>query len=221
MPNVLKALIVFSVWALLALTSHLLLSNYQSNFCSHIKHSKLAESKTNIGTEFYLVSTLNDTLSKFQSNNNVYKSKLDIDSISFINKLIESLKNDYRLRLKINLNSNFSTSTIGRDLITQIESKIKNETTESESLEFNYYNTINKNTIDFKLLEKNKQLIDSIEQSSTTKTFYLDIESGLIKETAELISYSELLRQYLQNYTDKSMAIIGHTSVMTVILIKT
>jgi len=161
MPNVLKALIVFSVWALLALTSHLLLSNYQSNFCSHIKHSKLAESKTNIGTEFYLVSTLNDTLSKFQpnnnnnNNNNAYKSKLlDIDSISFINKLIESLKNDYRLRLKINLNSNFSTSTIERDLITQIESKIKNETTESESLEFNYYNTINKNTIDFKLLKK-------------------------------------------------------------------
>ena len=79
-------------------------------------------------------------------------------------------------------------------------------------MEQKWNNKIPKNSIDFKLLQKNSQIIDSIEQLIKDKTLYLKFEKGKVIETEVLVSYSNLLNQYLQNYSDKSISITGHTN---------
>jgi outer membrane protein OmpA-like peptidoglycan-associated protein len=212
MPNFTKALLVFSSWAIIALISHFLLSKYQSGFCSHIEHKKSSSKVVNSGTQYYFITGLNDTISRYQTQQNIFKnqqfSQQNIDSITFINDLINKLQNNYRLRLEVSTNSNKNEA----NFISAIESKFKNASIDTELLKFETLENLNENIINFNLLEKNKQLIDSIELSITSKTLHLEFENNEVKESEELISYSKLLRQYLQYYNDKSISITGHTN---------
>ena len=103
MPNLAKAIIVFSCWAILALSSHFLLSKYQSDFCTQLEQIKPEQTVVIQGTHFYFLSNTKDTIASYQSQNNIFKNesqvKKDINSLSFVNELIDRLKNNYRLDL--------------------------------------------------------------------------------------------------------------------------
>ena len=113
--------------------------------------------------------------------------------------------------LQINYASSFNSVTNENNFISEVESKFKNESINPEIIKFSSGNN-SKNTIDFKLLEKSKQLIDSIEQSITSKTLYVEFENGVVKESKDLTSYSNLLNQFLKNYSEKIISITGHTN---------
>lgn len=228
MLNYFKAFSVFSLWTLIALTTHYYISNRIFNTCN----TNLVSQEITIlnkNTYFLVSDDSNTTIYKFPIGFTINKHKTNVSSIHKVPYLIDSIQhilaNDYSKVLIITgkyleneiyteLNKNIGLERaqfLKKELINngfnsskiKISSKISN-------FSFNK-NEVYNNGIEMKFSAIQQNKLDSLESSITTKTLYIEFKNDSLISNKELKDYSLLLKQYFRKHNGKKILITGHT----------
>jgi len=229
MLNYFKAITVFILWAVIALTSHYYISNKIFNTCNSMTSESPEVSTINKNTLFSITDKNNSLIYNFTEGFTINNKNNNVSSILKIPYLIDSIQHilaiDYSKELIV----------IGKYLETEIDDKldtnigfqraelVKNELVKqhidahkikisSEISNFSYNKEgIYSNGIEMKFNTLQQHILDSLELTITNRTLYIEFENGSLISNKEFKDYSLLLKQYFKKHTNKKALITGHT----------
>lgn len=228
MPGYFKAFSIFSIWAIIALTTHFYITH---QYIDNLHHQKkgIKDTSKNLNPIFSITDDNNNIICSFNGHFTIHNNSSLIShnlNLEQIRDSIEILVNsDYTKKLHIignynqeeinktaNVNLGLNRAKNVKQSLIDIgfnNSKIK---TSGNILDFTYnkYDTYLEG-IKMSLTDINQSLIDSIEQTITNKTLYIDFNNNELTPDNNLIDYTKNLNQYLKRYPDKKIQIIGHT----------
>jgi flagellar motor protein MotB len=219
MLNYFKALSVFLIWAIIALTIHYFIA---SRFLNEeiIKPSKKA------ATVYAVTNYKNDTLFSFDKAFEVQKNSskiLNINDFTFLFDSITSyLKNHYDNKLIItglySDKENVTKKNIGLLRAKEIAAYFQNSQIDAYQLKIysEFHDNLfksNNNTsgITLKINSISTKTSDSITKKISNKRIYVDFENNQLIENMPLEKYVKLLKQYLKKHPHKTIYITGHT----------
>jgi outer membrane protein OmpA-like peptidoglycan-associated protein len=225
MLNYLKAFLVFLIWAIIALTTHYFItSNFSANTNSKEKVS-IAKNVTNN----YVVTNFNkDTIFSYNKPFIIQKNTPEIininDFTTFFNTIKSYLKNHYKNQLLIKGlyseeekdSSNFKNLGILRANTIKVYLKklnINNYQLKTSSEIKNNLFEKKKNTsgVILKINKIENKTTDSIEQTISNKRIYVNFKDNTLITNKSIKNYTILLKQYIEEYPNKTIYITGHT----------
>ncbi|WP_299521646.1 OmpA family protein [uncultured Lutibacter sp.] len=226
MLNYFKAFTIFSIWALIALTSHYYISSKIFNTCNSNSPETPTLQKNIL---FSIIDSNNAVLYNFSEGFTINNKNNNVSSILKIPYLTDSIQhilaNDYSKELIIT--GKYLETEIDHNLDTDIGIQraelVKKElikhhinahrikiSSKISSFSFNKEG-IYTDGIEMKFNTLEKQIIDSLELTIINRRLYIEFKNDSLMSNQELIDYNLLLKQYLKKHTDKKVQITGHT----------
>ena len=223
-----KAFTIFSLWVVIALTTHFFITHKHLDNWKNQKKS-IEETSNNLNTPFLITDDNNNILFSFNGNFTIHRNNSlvsnNLNLKLFRDSLTVLMNNDYSKELHItgsfnqeeannpaNKNLGLKRSNTVKKVFIKlglVSSKIK---TLSEILNYTYTeNNTYLDGIKLKLTNLNQSTIDSIEQTIKFKTLYIDFNNNELIPNNSLIVYTKILNQYLNRNPDKKILIVGHT----------
>lgn len=224
MLNYLKAFLIFLIWAIIALTTHYFIT---SNFSAD-KNSKEIVSTTKNKNYYIITNYNNDTIFKYTKAFEISKNESKIininDFTTFFDSITSYLKNHYKSELLISglysekEKGSSSSKNLGVLRANSIKVYLKNQNINNyqlkalSKLKNNLFkNNINISGIVLKIDKISNKTKDSIEQVISNKRIYVNFEDNKLITNKSIENYVVLLKQYIEEYPNKTIYITGHT----------
>jgi len=225
MLNYFKAITFFSVWALIALTSHYYISNKIFNTCNSTISEASELLSLNKNSLFSITDSNNSIIYNFSEGFTIDNKNNNVSSILKIPYLVDSIQhilaNDYSKELIIT--GKYLQSEIIPNIGFHRAELVKNELIK-QNINVNKIKISNKvsdfsfnkegiytDGIEMKFNTLQQHILDSLELTITHRNIYIEFENDSLISNKELRDYSLLLKQYLKKHTDKKVLITGHT----------
>ncbi|WP_456463536.1 OmpA family protein [Lutibacter sp.] len=222
-----KAITVFFVWVLIALTSHYFISNKLFNNCNISSENLTVTSPQKM--QLSVIDKTNSTIYNFPTAFTIKQNDSYVSNITDIPHLTDSIKfvltNNYTKELHIigkylhdeiqtnsNKNIGIQRAEIVKNMLVHLGVKADRIKTfgQVSNFSFNHEKKFN-NGIDLTFNKIAQKFTDSIEVIISDKTLYLEFKDDMLIPTKDLEYYTKVLRQYLHKYPTKKVRITGHT----------
>ncbi|WP_457610822.1 OmpA family protein [Lutibacter sp.] len=222
-----KAITIFFVWVLIALTSHYFISHKLFNNCNISLENLTVTSPQKI--QLSVIDKTNSTIYNFPIAFSIKQDEPYISNTTDISYLADSIKfiltNNYTKELHIigkylkteiqvgsNKNLGIQRAETVKNMLVHLGVKADRVKTFGQVSNFSFNNEKKfNNGIDLTFNKIAQKFTDSIEAIINDKTLHLEFKDGMLIPTKDLEDYTKVLRQYLHKYPAKKVRITGHT----------
>ncbi|WP_456423898.1 OmpA family protein [Lutibacter sp.] len=222
-----KAISVFFIWVLIALTSHYFISHKFFNNCNILSKNLTVTSPPK--KQLFIIDKTNSTIYNFTTGFTIKQNEPYVSNITDIPYLTDSIKfiltNNYAKELHItgkylkteiatqpNKNIGIQRAETVKNMLVHLGVKADRVKTFGQVSNFSFSNEKKFNNgigLVFNNIAQKK--LDSIEAIITHKTLYLEFKDDIPIPTKDLEDYTKVLRQYLHKHPTKKVLITGHT----------
>ncbi|MCF6167271.1 OmpA family protein [Lutibacter sp.] len=222
-----KAITVFSIWVLIALTSHYFISHKLFNNCN-ISSENLTVTPPQ-KKQVSVIDKTNSTIYNFPIAFTIKQNEPYVSNTTDISYLADSIKsiltNNYAKELHIigkylqdeiqtnsNKNLGIQRAETVKNMLTHIGVKADRVKTFGQVSNFSFNNEKKfNNDIELTFNKIAQNSLDSIEAIISNKTLYPEFKDDMLIPTRDLEDYTKILRQFLHKYPTKKVLITGHT----------
>lgn len=222
-----KAISVFFIWVLIALTSHYFISHKFFNNCNI--SSEVTTVNSSQKKQLSIIDKTNSTIYNFSTGFTIKQNDPYVSNITNIPYLTDSIKfiltNNYAKELhiigkylhdEIQTNSNkdigIQRAETVKNMLVHLGVKADRVKTFGQVSNFSFSNKKKfNNGIELSFNNIAQKKLDSIEAIITHKTLYLEFKDDIPIPTKDLEDYTKVLRQYLHKHPTKKVLITGHT----------
>ncbi len=222
-----KAITVFFVWVLIALTSHYFISHKLFDNCNISSENLTVTSPQKI--QLSVIDKTNSTIYNFPTAFTIKQNDSYVSNITDIPHLTDSIKfiltNNYAKELHIigkylqdeiqtnsNKNIGIQRAETVKNMLAHLGIKANKIKIFSQISNFSFNNKKKFNNgieLTFNKIAQNS--LDSIEVDIGNKTLHLEFKNDKLIPTKSLEDYTEILKQYLHKHPSKKVLITGHT----------
>ncbi|AMC09876.1 hypothetical protein Lupro_00735 [Lutibacter profundi] len=222
-----KAITVFFVWVLIALTSHYFISYKFFNNCNISSKNTTVTSPQKF--QLSVIDKTNGTIYNFSTGFTIKQNEPSVSNITNIPYLADSIKfiltNNYAKELHIigkylkteiqvapNKNIGIQRAETVKNMLLHLGIKTNRIKISGKVENFSFNNKeIFNNGIQLSFDKIAQNYLDSIEAIIHNKTLYPNFQNDVLIPAKNLKEYTQILKQYLQKYPTKKVLVTGHT----------
>lgn len=222
-----KAITVFFIWVLVALTSHYFISHNFFYNCNSLSKNLTITSPTK--KPLSIIDKANNTIYNFSTGFTIKQNDLYVSDITDIPHLTDSIKfvltNNYAKELHIigkylkteiatdhNKNIGTQRAETVKNMLLHLGIKTNRIKISGKISNFSFNNKeIFNNGIQLTFNKIAQNYIDSIEAIIRNKTLYPNFPNDVLIPTKNLKEYTQILKQYLQKHPTEKVLVTGHT----------